>query len=43
LALIVIVDLDEYYINQPEKIISVFVSLIKSELESNRKYTANGS
>ena len=40
---LVIVDLDEYYINQPEKIISVFVSLIKSELESNPKYTANGS
>ena len=35
---LVIVDLDEYYINQPEKIISVFVSLIKSELESNPKY-----
>jgi hypothetical protein len=34
----VIVDLDEYYINQQEKIISVFVSLIKSELESNPKY-----
>ncbi|MFN6153026.1 MAG: hypothetical protein ACK4YK_00425, partial [Dolichospermum sp.] len=32
---LVVVDLDEYYINQPEKIISVFVSLIKSE--SNRK------
>ena len=32
---LVVVDLDEYYINQPEKIISVFVSLIKSELESN--------
>ena len=40
---LVVVDLDEYYINQPEKIISVFVSLIKSELESNPKYTANGS
>ena len=35
---LVVVDLDEYYINQPEKIISVFVSLIKSELESNPKY-----
>ncbi|MBD1215362.1 MAG: hypothetical protein ACK4ZH_14405 [Dolichospermum sp.] len=34
---LVVVDLDEYYINQPEKIISVFVSLIKSELESNPK------
>ena len=33
---LVIVDLDEYYINQPEKIISVFVSLIKSELELSR-------
>ena len=32
---LVVVDLDEYYINQPEKIISVFVSLIKSEF--NRK------
>ena len=30
---LVVVDLDEYYINRPEKIISVFVSLIKSELE----------
>jgi hypothetical protein len=34
---LVVVDLDEYYINQPEKIISVFVSLIKSELESNQQ------
>jgi len=34
---LVVVDLDEYYINQPEKIISVFVSLIKSELELNLK------
>lgn len=34
---LVVVDLDEYYINQPEKIISVFVSLIKSQLESNPK------
>ncbi|MFO0141370.1 MAG: hypothetical protein ACK513_08150 [Aphanizomenon sp.] len=34
---LVVVDLDEYYINQPEKIISVFVSLIKLELESNPK------
>ncbi|MFN9614198.1 MAG: hypothetical protein ACK55Q_01720 [Dolichospermum sp.] len=34
---LVVVDLDEYYINQPETIISVFVSLIKSELESNPK------
>jgi hypothetical protein len=30
----VTVDLDEYYINQPEKIIGVFVNLIKLELES---------
>ncbi len=29
----IIVDLDEYYINQPEKIIGVLVSIIKSELE----------
>ncbi len=30
----VIVDLDEYYINQPEKIIGVLVNLISSELNS---------
>lgn len=30
----VTVDLDEYYINQPEKIIGVLVNLIKLELES---------
>jgi hypothetical protein len=29
----VIVDLDEYYINQPEKIIGIFVNMIKLELE----------
>ncbi len=30
----IIVDLDEYYINQPEKIIGVLVKLISSELNS---------
>ena len=32
---LVIFDLDEYYINQPEKIIGVFVHLIKLGLASN--------